>query len=60
MPSLTEAGKGWIVSLVAQGRPRQETWVQSLGWGDPLEKTMAAHSSIFAWEIPWAEEPRGL
>ena len=31
----------------------QETWVQSLGWEDPLEKEMATHSSILAWEIPW-------
>ena len=38
----------------------QETWVQSLGWADPLEKEMAAHSSILAWEIPWTEEPGGL
>ena len=38
----------------------QETWVQSLGWGDPLEAGMAAHSSIFAWRIPWTEEPGGL
>ena len=30
----------------------QETWVQSLGWEDPLEKEMATHSSILAWEIP--------
>ena len=37
-----------------------ETGVQSLGWEDPLEKDMAAHSSIFAWEIPWTEEPGGL
>ena len=37
-----------------------ETWVQSLGWEDPLEKGMAAHSSILAWEIPWTEEPGGL
>ena len=35
----------------------QETWVQSLGWEDPLEKGMATHSSILAWEIPWTEEP---
>ena len=34
--------------------------VQSLGWEDPLEKEMAAHSSIFAWEIPWTKEPGGL
>ena len=30
----------------------QETWVQSLGWGDPLEKEMAIHTSILAWRIP--------
>ena len=34
--------------------------VQSLVWDDPLEKEMAAHSSILAWEIPWTEEPSGL
>ena len=34
----------------------QETWVQSLGQEDPLEKEMATHSSIFAWRIPWTEE----
>ena len=38
----------------------QETWVQSLGWRDPLEKEIAAHFSILAWEIPWTEEPGGL
>ena len=37
-----------------------ETQVQSLGWEDPLEKRMSTHSSIFAWEIPWTEEPGGL
>ena len=36
---------------------KQETWVQSLGWEDPLEKELATHSSILAWEIPWTEEP---
>ena len=39
--------------------PMQETWVRSLGWEDPLEKEMATHSSILAWEIPWTEEPGG-
>ena len=34
-----------------------ETWVQSLGWEDLLEKEMATHSSILAWKIPWTEEP---
>ena len=37
-----------------------ETWVQSLGQEDTLEKEMAAHSSILAWKIPWTEEPGGL
>ena len=36
----------WIIHL-------QETWVQSLGWEDPLEKGKATHSSILAWRIPW-------
>ena len=37
-----------------------ETWVQSLGWEDPLEKGMATHSSTLAWKIPWMEEPGRL
>ena len=37
--------------------PLQETWVQALGQGDPLEEEMAAHSSILVWRIPWTEEP---
>ena len=37
-----------------------ETWVQSLGWEDPLEKGMATHSSTLAWKIPWMEEPDRL
>ena len=38
----------------------QETQVQSLGWEDPLEKEMAAHSSTLAWKIPWTEKPGRL
>ena len=38
----------------------QETWVQSLGWEDPLEKGTATHSSILAWRIAWTEEPGRL
>ena len=38
----------------------QETQVRSLGQEDPVEKGMAAHSSILAWRIPWTEEPGGL
>ena len=37
-----------------------ETWVQSLGWEDPLEKEMATHSSILVWRIPWTEEFGGV
>ena len=38
----------------------QETWIQSLGWDEPLEEGMAAHFNILAWRIPWTEEPRRL
>ena len=37
-----------------------ETWLQSLGWEDHLEKGMATHSSVLAWRTPWTEEPGGL
>ena len=53
-----------INSLVAQTVKRlptmRETWVQSLGRKDLLEKEMATHSSILAWKIPWMEEPGRL
>ena len=38
----------------------RETWVQSLGWEDPLKKGKATHSSVLAWRIPWTEGPDGL
>ena len=38
----------------------EEMWVRSLGWEDPLEENMAAHSSILAWGTPWTEEPGRL
>ena len=47
-------------SVVQNSLPTQEMQVWSLGREDPLEKEMATHSSILAWEIPWIEEPRGL
>ena len=51
-------------SLVAQRLKRlpamRETWVQSLGWGNPLGKEMATHSSTLAWKILGREEPGGL
>ena len=40
--------------------PMQESWVQSLGGEDPLQKGIATHSSILAWRIPWTEEPGRL
>jgi len=38
----------------------RKTWVQSLGWEDPLEKETATHSSTLAWKMPWTEEPGTL
>ena len=49
-----------VAQLVKSLSAIQETWVQSLGWEDPLEKEVATHSSILAWRIPWTEEPGGL
>ena len=56
-------GRGWasLVAQVVKNLPAmQETWVQSLGQVDPLEKDITTHSSILSWEIPWTEEPGGL
>ena len=47
-------------SVVKNLPAKQEMWVQSLGWEDPLEKEMATHSSTLAWEIPWTEAPAKL
>ena len=50
-----------VAQMVTNLPAVQETWARSLGWRkDPLEKGMATHSSIHAWEIPWTEEPGGL
>ena len=49
-----------VAQLVKDPPTIQETQVQSLGGGDLLEKEMATHSSILAWEILWTEEPGGL
>jgi len=42
-----------VAQLVKNLLTMRETWVQSLGWEDPVEKGTAAHSSILAWRIPW-------
>ena len=51
-------------SSVAQMRRNlravQESWIQPLGWEDPLEKGMATHSNVLVWRIPWTEEPGRL
>ena len=53
-----------MASLVAQTAKNlptmQETWVQSLGWEDPLEEEKTTHSGILAWSIPWTEKPGWL
>ena len=49
-----------MAQLVRNPPVMQETWVQSLGWEDTLEKEKATHSSILAWEIPWTREPGRL
>ena len=43
----------FVAQLVENPPVMRETWVQSLGWEDPLEKGKATHSSILAWSIPW-------
>ena len=52
---------GFPSGLAVKNLPaKQETWIRSLGWEDPLANEMATHSSILAWEIPWTEELGGL
>ena len=54
-------GRSSFIAQSVKNMPAmQETQVQFLGWEDPLEKEMATHSSIFAWRIPWTEEPDKL
>ena len=75
-PTVTEGERGWRNKLwvginiytlpyIKWGFPenpsvKQETWVQSLDWEDPLEKGVATHSSILTWRIPWTEKPGRL
>ena len=48
-----------VVQQVKNSPALQETWVQSLGWKDPLEKETATHSSVLAWKIPRMYSPWG-
>ena len=50
---LRARGASLVAQLVKNPPTMRETWVQSLGWEDPLEKGMATHSSILDWRIPW-------
>ena len=51
---------GSLVAQIVKNLPAMwETWVQCLGWKDPLEKEMATHPSTLAWRIAWTEEPDG-
>ena len=49
-----------VAQMVKNSSAMQETWIQSLGLEDPLEKGMAARFSIFSWSFPWLEEPGRL
>ena len=57
---MTYMGASPVAQMVKNLPAMQETWVQSLGQEDPLEKGMATHSNILAWRIPGTEEPHGL
>ena len=53
-------GASVVAQLIKNLPAMKETWILSLGQGDPLEKGMVTHSSILAWRIPWTEESCGL
>ena len=53
-------GNSLVAQLVKNLPAMQETWVQLLGWEGPLEKKVAAHASILAWEIPWQVTVSGV
>ena len=50
----------YLAQMVKNLPAMWDTWVRSLGWEDSLEKEMATHFSILAWEITWTEKPGGL
>ena len=61
----THTGSSLVVQPVKNLPAMQDTWDQSLGWGDPLEEDMATHSSILAWRIPmnrggWLSKAHGV
>ena len=60
LPAATQYWASLVAQTVKNLPAMWETWVQSLGQEDPLEKAMAIHSTILAWRIPWIEEPGKL
>ena len=56
MTPAIDNGASLVSQMVKNPPAMQETWVQSLGWEDTLEKAMATHCRILAWRIPWTEE----
>ena len=54
---LRTIGASLVAQMVKNLPAMEETWVQSLGWEDPLEKGVATHSSVLAWRVPWTEGP---
>ena len=60
MVKYTDTWASLVVQMIKNPLAMQETWVQSLGWEDPLEEGLATHSRILAWRIPWTEEPGRL
>ena len=59
LPNIVK-GTSLVAQMVKRLPAMRETWVQSLGREDTLEKEMATHSSTLAWKIPWTEEPGRL
>ena len=51
---------GTVVKNLSAMQVRQETWMQYLGWENPLKQGMVIHSSILTWRIPWIEKSGGL
>ena len=51
---------GSVVKYLPAMQELQETWVRFLGREDPMEESMATHSSVLAWRISWTEDSRGL
>ena len=54
------SGASLVAQLVKNPLAMRETWVQSLGWEDPLKEGVATHSSTLAWKIQWTQEPGRL